>query len=136
MRAVDPNVLVRILIRDEARQAAAADVFVEVGACVSILALAEATWVLRTVYERSAKDLATAVEMLLNHKDLTLQDSDAVLLALELFRSRPRLGFSDRLILELPRRRDIRRLAHLTRPGKGSGGAEAVGTLVKIPRAA
>ncbi|HEY6393444.1 MAG TPA: type II toxin-antitoxin system VapC family toxin [Bryobacteraceae bacterium] len=104
MRAVDANVLVRLITGDNPRQAASAGVFIENGAWVSILALAEATWVLATVYELSAADLATAVEMLLNHKELTLQDSDAVGAALELFRSRPALGFSDCLMLQLARK--------------------------------
>ena len=104
MRAVDTNVLVRLLTRDDARQAAAADEFVKKGAWVSVLALAEATWVLTAVYERSATDLAATVDMLLNHKDLTLQDADAVLEALKIFRGRPALGFSDCLLLELARK--------------------------------
>jgi predicted nucleic-acid-binding protein len=104
MRAVDTNVLVRLIARDDARQTASADAFIERGAWVSVLALAEATWVLATVYERNAADLATAVDMLLNHRDLTLQDADAVAAALDLFRSRPALGFSDCLMLELARK--------------------------------
>src|SRR5712692_4050246 len=104
MRAVDTNVLVRLITRDDARQAASADLFVESGAWVSVLALAEATWVLAAVYERSAAGLVTPVEMLLNHKSLTLQDSDVVAAALELFRSRPAVGFSDCLMLQLARK--------------------------------
>lgn len=104
MRAVDTNVLVRLVTRDDTGQAAAADQFVEKGAWVSVLALVEATWVLTTVYQRSATALAMAVEMLLDHNDLTLQDSDAVAHALRLFRSRPTLGFSDCLTLELARK--------------------------------
>jgi len=104
MRAVDGNVLVRLLTRDDARQAASADVFVEKGAWVSVLALVEATSVLAAVYQRKAAQLVTAVEMLLAHKDLTLQDSDVVAAALDLFRSRPALGFSDCLMLQLARR--------------------------------
>ena len=104
MRAVDTNVLVRLMTRDDARQAAAADVFVENGAWVSILALAETIWVLEAVYERTAASLVTAIEMLLDHKNLTLQDSDAVAAALELFRTHPALGFSDCLMLQLARR--------------------------------
>jgi predicted nucleic-acid-binding protein len=104
MRAVDTNVLVRLMTRDDARQAAAADVFVENGAWVSILALAETIWVLEAVYERTAASLVTAIEMLLDHKSLTLQDSDAVAAALELFRTHPALGFSDCLMLQLARR--------------------------------
>jgi len=104
MRAVDTNVLVRLITRDDTRQAASADLFIQRGAWVSILALAEATWVLATVYERSARELAAAVEMLLNHNQLVLQDSDVVAAALELFRSRPSLSFSDCLILQLARK--------------------------------
>jgi predicted nucleic-acid-binding protein len=104
MRAVDTNVLVRLMTRDDARQAASADRFVEKGAWVSVLALAEATWVLAAVYGRDAAGLVTAVEMLLNHKELTIQDSDFVAGALGLFRSRPSLGFTDCLILQLARK--------------------------------
>ena len=104
MRAVDTNVLVRLITRDDSRQAAAADIFIENAAWVSVLALAEAMWVLVAVYERSAADVTTAIEMLLNHKDLVLQDSDVVTAALDLFRSRPALGFSDCLMLQLARK--------------------------------
>ena len=101
MRALDTNVLVRLITRDDTRQAASAEAFVERGAWVSVLALAEATWVLATVYACSAADLATAIEMLLDHKRLTLQDPDVVAAALDMFRSRPSLGFSDCLMLQL-----------------------------------
>ena len=104
MRAVDTNVLVRLITRGDLRQAKSADRFVEKGAWVSVLALAEATWVLGTVYDFTAADLATALQMLLNHKDLTLQDSDAVAAALDLFRLRPALSFSDCLMLHLARK--------------------------------
>ena len=104
MRAVDTNVLVRLITRDDPRQAARADAFIEKGAWASVLVLAEAAWVLSAVYDRSAADIATAVEMLLRHKDLTLQDADVVEAALALFRSRPALGFSDCLMLHLARK--------------------------------
>lgn len=104
MRAVDTNVLVRLITRDDVRQVASADRFVTNGAWVSVLALAEATWVLAAVYDRSAADIATAVEMLLSHKDLTLQDADVVAAALEQFKSRPALGYSNCLLLELARK--------------------------------
>ena len=39
--------------------------------------------------------------IVLNHSSVTLQDADAVSAALDLFRSRPALGFSDCLILHL-----------------------------------
>jgi len=104
MRAVDTNVLVRLVTRDDARQAASADAFIRKGAWVSLLALTEAVWVLAAVYERRAAGLVTAIEMLLNHEHLVFQDADAVEAALDLFRSRPSLGFSDCLMLQVARK--------------------------------
>ena len=104
MRAVDTNVLVRLIARDDSRQAASAESFVEKGAWVSTLVLAEATWVLASVYELSSSDLATAIEILLHHRDLVIDDSETVSAALDLFRAKPALGFSDCLILELARK--------------------------------
>jgi predicted nucleic-acid-binding protein len=104
MRAVDTNVLVRLITGDNAGQAASADIFIQKGAWVSTVVLAETTWVLTAVYNLRPGDLATAIEMLLNHQDLTLEDSEVVAAALALFRSRPVLGFSDCLILQLARK--------------------------------
>jgi predicted nucleic-acid-binding protein len=104
MRAVDTNVLVRLVTRDDARQVASADRFVEQGAWVPLLALAEATWVLAAVYDRSAAQIAAAIEMLLDHRELTLQDPEIVAAALDAFRARPKLGFSDCLLLETARK--------------------------------
>ena len=104
MRAVDTNVLVRLVTRDDPRQTAAAEAFVANGAWVPQLALVEATWVLSAVYGRKAPAIALAVDMLLNHKDLTLQESETVANALAHFRKRPSLGFSDCLMLEVARR--------------------------------
>lgn len=104
MRSVDTNVLVRLAARDDARQAATADRFIEPGAWVSVLALAEAVWVLDTVYERSPKELAAAIATLLGHRDLIFQDADAISVALDRFKAKPALGFSDCLLLELARK--------------------------------
>jgi predicted nucleic-acid-binding protein len=104
MRAVDTNVLVRLLTRDDAKQVAAAEAYVANGAWVPHLALAEATWVLSAVYDQEHRAIATAVEMLLNHKDLTLEAADVVVGALARFRRRPALGFSDCLMLEVARK--------------------------------
>lgn len=104
MRAVDTNVLVRLLTRDDVRQVAAAEAFVARGAWVSHLVLVEAMWVLSSVYDRAPGDIATAVEMLLNHKELTVQDSDVVAAALVRFSKRPSLSFSDCLVLEVARK--------------------------------
>jgi len=104
MRAIDTNVLVRLVTRDDARQVTAAGAFVERGVWVSHLALAETTWVLSAVYDLEHSAIAAAIEMLLYHKDLTLQDSEVVSSALENFRKRPALSFSDCLMLEVARK--------------------------------
>src|SRR5438105_15173556 len=104
MRAVDTNVVVRVIVRDDPEQVRAAEEFTASGAWISHLVLAEVTWVLDAVYERSAEQIATAIDMLLNHKNLTVQDADVVASALEQFRKRPVLGFSDCLVLEIARK--------------------------------
>lgn len=104
MRAVDTNLLVRLLVRDDATQVTAAEAFVENGAWVSHLVLVETLWVLDAVYERSAAQIAKAIELLLNHNSLTLQDADVVASALESYQARPSLGFSDCMVLEIARK--------------------------------
>lgn len=104
MRAIDNNVLVRLLTRDDGRQVAAAEAFVGHGAWVSHLAVAEAAWVLASVYNREPGAIATAVEMLLSHERLTLQDAETVAAAVRQFRQQPRVGFSDCLLVEVARK--------------------------------
>jgi predicted nucleic-acid-binding protein len=104
MRAVDTNVLVRLFARDDAAQTASAEDFIENGAWVSIPALIELLWVLSSAYEKRPCDLMTTIEMLLKHRQLVVQDADAVEAALELFRARPALGFNDCLVLQSARK--------------------------------
>ncbi len=104
MRAIDTNVFVRLVTRDDARQVTAAEEFVAKGAWVSHLVLLEAIWVLSSVYGLGSTESATAVEMLLNHRDLTVQQSDVVDAALAQFRSKPSPSFSDCLVLEAARK--------------------------------
>ena len=104
MRAVDTNVLVRLITRDDATQARAAESFIAGGAWVSLLEVAEIAWVLATVYGLSARDVAQAIEMLLRHESLVLQDAETIEEALRLYRTTPGLGFSDCLMLHLAKR--------------------------------
>jgi len=104
MLAVDTNVLVRLVARDDDDQVHAAEQFVSKGAWISHLVLAETLWVLDSVYDLSREHIATAVEMLLNHRDLTLQDADVVISALDHYRRRSEVDFSDCLVLEIARK--------------------------------
>ena len=104
MRAVDTNLLVRLIVRDDLKQVDAAEAFVAGGAWISHLVLAETIWVLDAVHERSAAQLVAAIEMLLNHAQLSMQEADVVEPALARFRARPALGFSECLVLEIARK--------------------------------
>ncbi len=104
MRAVDTNVLVRLIARDDAEQFAAAERFVAPGAWVSQIVLVETLWVLDAVFGLAPEKIARAVDMLLEHSQLTLQDPEVIAAALKQFRARPALGFSDCLVLEIARK--------------------------------
>lgn len=104
MRAVDTNVLVRLITRDDEGQVESAEQFIAKGAWVSHLVLAETSWVLESVYDRSREEIASAVEMLLNHEHLTVQDQDVVAAAVEKFRRHKRVSLSDVLVLETARK--------------------------------
>jgi predicted nucleic-acid-binding protein len=104
VRAIDTNVLVRLVTRDDPGQVAAAEAFVENGAWISHIVLAEAVWVLTAVYELDAPAIATTIEMLLNHTSFVLEEPEVVSSALQHFRRRPALGFSDCLLLEIARK--------------------------------
>jgi len=68
MLAVDANVRVRLLTRDDADQVSAAESFISTEAWVSHFVLTETFWLLDSVYDLSRAEIATAAEMLLNHK--------------------------------------------------------------------
>ncbi len=104
MRAVDTNVLVRLITRDDPRQVATTESFVASGGWVGHLVLAETTWVLSSVYDLAPAAIAAAVDMLLNHEHLTIQDAEVVTASLGQYRRNPRLDFSDCLVLETARK--------------------------------
>src|SRR4051794_8133559 len=104
MRAVDTNLLVRLVARDDQRQLTIAEAYISKGGWVSTLVLAETSWVLGTVYGLEHDEIATVVEMLLAHEHLSLQDADVISAALAHYRAIPALGFSDCLVLEIARK--------------------------------
>jgi len=126
MRAIDTNVLVRLIARDEPKQVVRAEAFVEKGAWVSHLVLVETVWVLDSVYGLSAEQLALAISMLLDHAQLSVQDADTARRALDLFRANPKLGFSDCLILETARQHGHRPFATFDRRLGELDGAERI----------
>ena len=125
MRAVDTNVLVRLAVRDASRQVEAAEAFIAQGAWVSQLVLLEFVWVLKSVYDFGRAEVGRAVEILLNHAQLTVEDSDVVEAALEQFRKSSAISLSDCLVVEVARKaghvplgtfdRDLARLSGVQR---------------------
>jgi len=101
---LDACTMFPMLVRDSPEQVRLAESFIASGAWVSHLVLAEAMWVLDALYDRTPEQIAGAIDMLLNHKDLTIQDAEVVTTALGHFRKRPALGFSDCLVLEIARK--------------------------------
>ena len=104
MHSVDTNVLLRLIARDAPAQLETAENFVKKGIWISHLVLAEMTWVLSSSYGLSHQQIAIVIEMLLNHQTYAVQDSEIVEAALHRYRERPRLGFSDCLVLETARK--------------------------------
>jgi len=104
MVSVDTNILIRIITRDDEEQADRAEAFIQMGAWVSHLVLAETIWVLAHGYGRTALQLIETIEILLAHEHLNLEEARVVEDALTAFRKRPVVGFSDHLILEIARK--------------------------------
>jgi predicted nucleic-acid-binding protein len=127
MRAIDTNVLVRLLARDDAAQTRVAEAYVAKGAWVPLLALAETTWVLDSVYRRSPEQIAIAIDMLLSHEQLVLVRGDIVSAALEQYQAKPRAGFSDCLMLEMARAAGHLPLGTFDKPLGRRNGAQALG---------
>ena len=95
MRAVDTNVVVRLITRDDEKRAMAAETFVQKGVWVSHVVLVETMWVLNTGYDLGHAEIAAALDMLLNNADVAFQDAEIVVNALEHYRRKPKVGFSD-----------------------------------------
>lgn len=104
MRAIDTNLLVRLLARDDRDQVQRAERYIQPGAWVSQLVLVETIWVLESVFDCDAKQIGLAIEMLLEHTQLVLQDPDVVRNALGAFEAKVKVGFSDCMIMAVAKK--------------------------------
>ncbi|MCY4660205.1 MAG: type II toxin-antitoxin system VapC family toxin [Acidobacteria bacterium] len=104
MRAVDTSVLVRLIVRDDPQQVARAEDFVAQGAWIALPVLAEAIWVLKSVYGLNRQRIGVVVGMLIEHDRLALQDEDVVRKAHSTFERERSIEFSDCLIVESARK--------------------------------
>src|SRR5947209_529061 len=104
MRAVDTNVIVRLITHDDEKQLAVAEAFMATAVWVSDVVLAETIWVLETAYKFEPGRIAVALDIFLKHENVTLQDADVVAAALDLYRGNSKVGFTDCLVLEIARK--------------------------------
>ena len=104
MRAIDTNVLVRLIVRDDPDQVGRAEAFVEHGAWIPLPVLAETVWVLKSVYGVSRGRIGTLVSMLVEHDRFALQDEDVVRRAHATFARKRSVDFSDCLVVEIARK--------------------------------
>jgi predicted nucleic-acid-binding protein len=110
MRALDTNVLARFFVDDAddaqaARQRPAAVAALSGRSFVSVTVLLELEWVLRGFYELRTRDISRVLRALASIEHVTLEDRDAVLVALDAFGKG--LDFADAL--------------HLARSSRASG---------------
>lgn len=98
MVAVDTNVLVRFLVRDEPKQASrAADLIGSASIWISKTVLLETEWDLRSLYGFGAAAVAKALEALAGLPTVLIEDEPAVARALGWFKNG--LDFADALHL-------------------------------------
>jgi len=112
MIAVDTNVLVRFLVRDDPAQAARAAALIranEIWVCKTVLL--ETEWVLRSLYGFSPEHLAEALRSLAGLPTIFLEDELVIAKALDWFREG--LDFAD--ALHLASARDAKRFATFDR---------------------
>jgi predicted nucleic-acid-binding protein len=117
--ALDTNVLVRFLTRDDAEQSLLVDALVETldtenGGYVSRDVMLELVWVLRKGYGFRRPEIARALQALMEAEEFEIEDEAAVHQALDGY-SQGGPGFADHLILSVSKARACQTLATLDR---------------------
>jgi predicted nucleic-acid-binding protein len=103
MLGIDTDVLVRLLIADDANQTRRARRLVETSlgrnepVLVSLLVMIETEWVLRSRYELEKTEILAVLQRLLEARELTFEDEPAIEEALFHWKDSP-AGFTDCLI--------------------------------------
>ncbi|WP_210241185.1 type II toxin-antitoxin system VapC family toxin [Mesorhizobium sp. B3-2-1] len=101
---IDTNVLLRMVLNDDAEQRAKALAFgkglsEDTPGFVSLIVLVEFSWSLISRYRMSREQVLAAIQRLLKIRTLVFEDFDAIVIALE--RSNmPQVDFADALIAE------------------------------------
>jgi len=122
MRSVDATLLVRSLAGGEGGMAAEAFIRAEGPVWISHIVLVEAMRTLELLHGRSRAQMAQALAMLLDNRDLVLEDPAVPLAALEGYRSG--LDFEDAMALESARKAGHLPLGTLREALRGIPGTE------------
>ena len=86
MKAVDTNIVVRVIMQDDETQTEIARRVVGKGVFVSATVLLETGWVLASFYGQRRPAIANALSMLLDHPTMHVADEPATRRAIDLFR--------------------------------------------------
>lgn len=87
MRAVDTNVLVRLIVDDDPAQSAAAEKAMSSDSVfIPKTVVVELEWVLRSVYRLSPATIASAIESLLAAQDISIEEGPAIEQAVQWFK--------------------------------------------------
>ena len=131
MRGIDTNVLVRFLTRDDAAQFRRVQEFLEKRfaeadpVLVNVIVLCETVWVLRAAYRIPRREIASALDRLLDASGLVIEDRDQVAAAVNAYRRGPG-DFSDYLLGEHNRAAGCVSTATLDRRLKSASAFELV----------
>jgi predicted nucleic-acid-binding protein len=86
VKAVDTNVLARLVLQDDPVQLPLARTYIAQGVWVPATVLLELGWLLKSRYQFSRNGVAKALETLLDHPRISFADEDGMRTALGLFR--------------------------------------------------
>ena len=119
MIALDTNVLVRYLVRDDVKQFKAAQMLlesltIECPGYICREVIVELVWVLERSYGYPRERVATLLEELATSEDLFVEAADEVIRATFLYRG-GEAGFSDLMIIAAGKRAGVRSLYTLDR---------------------
>jgi predicted nucleic-acid-binding protein len=118
--ALDTNVLVRFLVEDDAKQAAAAAALIDRVVAdgdtlfVSDVVVCETVWVMSVSYHIGRKEIAGILRNLLRARHVTFRASDQLIRALEAYEA-GKSDFADYLIREHARAADCDQVATFDR---------------------
>lgn len=88
MKAVDTNILARLLMVDDKSQAAAAARLVKSGVYIPLTVFLEIAWLLRSRYRLTRVETAEALRVLLELPDVVIEARDGIVWAVNRFETR------------------------------------------------